>query len=152
MYPVGAAEIIELGILIWLGILSYLLYRENGFLKKLFPKGQGQDIRDKFNEVLGSLEETQKREQLLHKNLRDFAREGLRHVQKVEVLRYNPYGDTGGDQSFSIAFLDGNGKGTVLTSLHTRAGTRVYSKEIAEGKSELRLSKEEAEVVAKALQ
>lgn len=152
MYPgLGVAEIIELLLLIWLGVISYLLYKERDFLRKLFPKGEGKDIRAKFEEVVASLEETQKREQVLQKNLREFAREGLHHVQKVEVLRYNPYGDTGGDQSFSVALLDGTGRGMVLTSLHTRAGTRVYAKEIADGKSELRLSKEEEIVVKKAL-
>lgn len=151
MYPVGAAEILELGLLVWLLVLSYLLYKERGFLKRLFPKDQVQDIRAKFEEMIASLEETQKREQLLQKNLRDFVREGLHHVQKVEVLRYNPYGDTGGDQSFSVAFLDGTGRGMVLTSLHTRAGTRVYAKAVADGKSEIKLSREEDEVLKKAL-
>ena len=151
MYPVRAAEIFELVLLVWLLILSYLLYKEKAFLNKLFPKDLDGDIRNKFEEVVKSLEEAGKREAILHKNLRDFARDGLHHINRIEVLRYNPYGDTGGDQSFSAVFLDGTGKGMVLSSLHTRSGTRVYTKEIKEGRSELKLSREEELVVKRAM-
>jgi hypothetical protein len=89
--------------------------------------------------------------QVLNKNLRAIYREGMGHVQKTAVLRYNPYQDTGGNVSFSLALLDGKDGGVVITSLHTRAGTRVYVKEILNGKSELALSKEEKQVLEKAV-
>ena len=149
--PGAATDIFGLVLLVWLVVLSYLLYKERTFLKQLFPKDSSQDIRAKFEEVLQSLEDTNKREEVLHRNLREFARDGLHHIQKVEVLRYNPYGDTGGDQSFSVVLLDGTGKGVVISSLHTRAGTRVYTKGIENGRSELKLSKEEEAVLNKAL-
>jgi hypothetical protein len=70
----------------------------------------------------------------------------------VELLRYNPYEDTGGDQSFSLALLDNDGNGVVVTSLHSRSGTRVFSKPVILGKaSQFQFSKEEDEVIKKAL-
>ncbi len=63
--------------------------------------------------------------------------------QKVSIVRFNPFGDTGGDQSFAIAVLDGQDSGYVLTSIHGRQGTRVYVKPVDYGKSKYTLSTEE---------
>lgn len=152
MYSVGGAEILSLVLLIWILVLTYFFWRERNFLRQLFPTSEGRDIRQKLKELLGVIEEYGKKEAILVKNLRGLNREGLGHVQKVAILRYNPYGDTGGDQSFSAAFLDGRLNGVVITSLHSRAGTRVYAKTISTGQSELGLSKEERQVLAKAIE
>jgi hypothetical protein len=79
--------------------------------------------------------------------------EGLqrRSFQRVGLVRFNPFEDTGGNQSFAIALLDEGGDGFVLSSLHARAGTRVYAKTIAGGKAEASLSKEEQEALRLAL-
>lgn len=69
-------------------------------------------------------------------------------LQKVGFLRFNPFEETGGDQSFSVALLDGNDDGFVLTSLHTRSGTRNYAKQIKNGKNRQQgFSKEEQKVI-----
>ena len=49
----------------------------------------------------------------------------------------------GGDHSFSVALLNGKGTGIIITGLHTRERTRVYVKDIKQGKSEVELSQEE---------
>ncbi len=70
--------------------------------------------------------------------------------QKISVVRFNPFGDTGGDQSFVLAVLDAHNSGYVLTSIHGREGTRVYVKPIDYGKSKYKLSKEEQQAIAQA--
>lgn len=147
----GLTEALGGVLVIWLLVLSYIVYKERNYLRELFPKEEGRDIRNKFSEVLRELENLGKQNLTLNRNIRELARTGLRHVQRVKVIRYNPYGDTGGNVSFSIALLDGRGTGLIITSLHTRSGTRVYTKEIKEGESELQLSKEESEVMKQAL-
>jgi len=57
-------------------------------------------------------------------------------VHRTGLVRFNPFKDIGGDQSFSLALLDGKSSGITLSSLHTREGTRVYVKPIIKGKSE----------------
>ena len=74
-----------------------------------------------------------------------------RAIQRVGLVRFNPFEDTGGNQSFALALLDQHGDGFVVSSLHARAGTRVYGKAIAGGKSEAALSGEEAEALRQAL-
>ncbi len=54
-------------------------------------------------------------------------------IQRTGLVRYNPFEDTGGNQSFAVALLDANGDGVVVSSLHARNGTRIYAKAIAGG-------------------
>ena len=66
-------------------------------------------------------------------------------LQKIGIKRYNPFSDSGPDQSFTISLLDGKNNGIVLTSLHLNESFRVYAKPIKNGKSNYQLSKEELE-------
>ena len=74
-----------------------------------------------------------------------------RAFQRIGLVRFNPFEDTGGNQSFALALLDQHGDGFVVSSLHARAGTRVYGKAIARGTSETTLSAEESEALRLAL-
>jgi len=71
--------------------------------------------------------------------------------QRIGLVRFNPFEDTGGNQSFALALLDQHGDGFVVSSLHARAGTRVYGKAITRGTSESNLSEEESEALRLAL-
>ncbi|HEY6736303.1 MAG TPA: DUF4446 family protein [Candidatus Saccharimonadia bacterium] len=87
----------------------------------------------------------------LEKNYADLVITNSVASQKISVVRYNPFGDTGGDQSFSLAVLDGHNSGYVLTSIHGRQGTRVYLKPIDYGKGKHSLSDEEAQAIQQAI-
>jgi hypothetical protein len=73
-----------------------------------------------------------------------------RAFQRVGLVRYNPFEETGGNQSFALALLDAAGDGWILSSLHARSGTRVYAKAIKGGRSESGLSSEETAAIAQA--
>jgi len=74
-----------------------------------------------------------------------------RSFQRVGLVRYNPFEETGGNQSFALALLDAAGDGWVLSSLHARSGTRVYAKGIKGGRGDGALSDEETAAVRQAL-
>jgi hypothetical protein len=65
------------------------------------------------------------------------------NIQKIGLVRFNPFEDLGGDQSFSLALLDGNDNGIVITSLFLKEGNRIYSKLIENGNSKYKLTPEE---------
>jgi hypothetical protein len=67
------------------------------------------------------------------------------------LVRYDAYGEMSGRQSTSIALLDANRSGVVLSSIHHRDQARLYAKEVREGKPEFELSPEEDEAVKRAL-
>jgi hypothetical protein len=72
-------------------------------------------------------------------------------VSHHALIRYDAYNELSGQQSMSIALLDGKRSGVVLTCIHHRDQARVYAKQVKEGEGELELSPEEAEAVRSAL-
>ncbi len=82
----------------------------------------------------------------------DLQRTLQRAVLGVALERYNPFEDVGGDQSFSLALVDSEGRGVVVTALYSRDGTRVYAKALDRGQPSHPLSEEEERVVQRALQ
>jgi hypothetical protein len=77
----------------------------------------------------------------------------LKSIHKFGIIRFNPFNDIGGDQSFSVALLDGKNSGVVISSLHTKEGTRVYAKPISKGEAEkYPLTEEEKKAINMALQ
>ncbi|MGH3384480.1 MAG: DUF4446 family protein [Nocardioidaceae bacterium] len=70
--------------------------------------------------------------------------DALRHLA---VVRYDAFGDMGGHLSWSVAVLDDNGNGIVLTSIHGRSDSRTYAKNIAGWSCDQQLSPEETEAV-----
>jgi hypothetical protein len=71
-------------------------------------------------------------------------------VQAVGLVRFNPFEDTGGNQSFALALLDADATGIVLSSLHSRQATRVYIKSVVAGRCDAALSAEETEALRQA--
>jgi hypothetical protein len=70
--------------------------------------------------------------------------DGSSHIQKIGLVRFNPFKETGGDQSFILALVDADNTGVVISSLHTRTGTRWYAKSVVKGQgSEYELSDDE---------
>ncbi|MBV9804021.1 MAG: DUF4446 family protein [Solirubrobacterales bacterium] len=74
-----------------------------------------------------------------------------RTVAYRSLIRYDAYGEMSGRQSTSIALLDANRSGLILSSIHHRDQARLYAKEVREGKPELELSPEEDEAIRRAL-
>ncbi|MGA3056844.1 MAG: DUF4446 family protein [Candidatus Limnocylindrales bacterium] len=69
------------------------------------------------------------------------------HFARLGLVRFNPFPDTGGNQSFALALLDESESGFVVSSLHSRTATRIYAKAVMTGKAETSLSAEETEAM-----
>jgi hypothetical protein len=74
--------------------------------------------------------------------------DATRAFQRIGLVRFNPFEDTGGNQSFALALLDARDDGLVISSLHSRGSTRIYAKAVAAGRPEAALSEEETEALA----
>lgn len=73
-------------------------------------------------------------------------------IQSVETVRFNPFKGTGagGNQSFSTTFLNEQGNGVVISSLHSRDRISIFSKPVKNFVSEFEMSGEEKDVVRRA--
>ena len=91
-----------------------------------------------------ALEENQ---QALEENQQAMREQMKGCVQKVKLMRYNAFADTGSDLSYSLSLLDENNNGVVLSSIYGREDNRTYAKPIENGKSTYNLSEEEKKVL-----
>ena len=72
-------------------------------------------------------------------------------VRNTSIVRYDAYENTGGHQSASLAVLDSERSGVVLSAIQGRDYARIYMKELDRGRPSIALSPEEAEAVERAM-
>lgn len=137
--------------IIWLVVLTTFVLWIFFIFKKLVKDSEEKD----FIKILKSIWDIQsdnfKNIKSLDLKIEELKNEAKLHVQKVGLVKFNPFNETGGDHSFSLVLLDGNKNGIIITSLHTRERTRFYLKEVLTGKTKLELSKEEDKALKIAL-
>ncbi len=133
--------------------LTYIVVKLQTHYNRLTHGVGSTTLTQVLNELLGELRTIKSRTTELEKSTNSLAAEGRGHVQRIGVVRFNPFSDTGGAQSFTMAILDGNNNGVVTTSLYARTGNRWYVKQIAGGKGkDIELSKEEAAAIKQAIE
>jgi len=97
---------------------------------------KGIDQKTLMNALQGiqkTIAEHERVQGIIKSDLHKDKEEAKSHLQNLTLKRFNPFGDTGGDQSFILALLDGNKDGVVITSLHSRENTRFYVKSVSGG-------------------
>ena len=143
------AAVVVLGLWVaWLQRSEALLRRR---LRRVLPEGESGGIDEILDRQLKRIDSLTERVEALNKLHHELENLTQRTIQKVAVIRYNPFSDTGGDQSFAIAILDSLGNGVVVSSLHSRTDTRVFAKPVQSGRSRFQLSDEEQDAIKKAL-
>ena len=75
----------------------------------------------------------------------------MQSLQRIGLVKYDAFGDTGDTLSFSLTVLDANDNGFILSSIVGRETSRMYIKEVSGGKSRDTLSSEEAQSLDQAL-
>jgi hypothetical protein len=143
---------------IWLVFVSiYLVVLSGVFLwfflrlNRLIKDKDKQGFIKIFEDLIKKEKENIKAVESLRQEVRKNSEEGLAHFQKLGLIRFNPFNETGGNNSFSLALLDGKNNGWVMTGLHTRERTRLYVKPVKNLKSEYELSEEEKKALEKAV-
>lgn len=141
-----------LGVLItWLAFLSFFLIKTVRHYRLLISRVKKGDLKSILEEILNRVDKQGAKIDSLVEKTGDLEKKSLRHFQKIGFVRFNPFSDTGGDQSFCLSMLDEEDSGVVISSLHSRGQTRVYAKAIKKGKAkDFELSKEETETIKQA--
>lgn len=136
--------------IVWLVALSIWLYRTAAHYNRLVKSTGGGNLKFILEKILSNQEDTAGYIRKIQSNIDQLKKDGLGDIQKVGIVRFNPFAETGGDQSFVLCLLDGQDTGFVLLSLHGREGTRTYIKPVRQGKSRYELSKEELQAIEEA--
>jgi hypothetical protein len=110
----------------------------------------GRALKEELNACKKDLSALSDRLENVHGEHKNLEAQAQLCVQKVGFVRFDAFDDIGGEQSFTMALLDANNNGVVLSNVLSRVDSRVYAKRITGGTSEHTLSTEEQEAVRKA--
>lgn len=142
--------ILEVILFIWTIGLTIYLIKLNSHYQGLIKGHSKGNLTQILNQITSEITLDRKNIEQLKENVSKLSEDVISHIQKVGILRFNPFADTGGDQSFILAILDGNDSGIVLTSLHSRGSTRWYAKNVRSGKGvDHELSEDELKAIKK---
>ncbi len=119
-------------------------------LKKIFKGKNGSDLEGILTQAVRDLEELKTARTGLQKNVTEIERRLGRSIRNIQTIRYNPFPDSGGNQSFVIALLNDLGDGVVISSLYARERISLFAKPIKNYTSEHELTEEEKEAISKA--
>jgi Protein of unknown function (DUF4446) len=136
---------------VWIMTLEWRFMRSTRTIRRLFTGRTGVDLEQMLRAYLQRVDHTDNMVGELVTRTTQLEKTSPTHVQHVGVIRFNPFADKGGDQSFAVALLDDHADGVVFSGLHSRGDSRVYSKPIVGGSSTYALTEEEKEAISRAM-
>lgn len=148
-------------VLLFINIIIFILYFNSYIKLKKYKKnneliikklGNGRDILELLNENNKKVEGVELINKEIKKYIEELENKTDNCMQKVGFVRYNAFKDTGSELSFALAILNRNNTGIILNGIYSRETSNIYAKSIDNGKSEYRLSEEEAIALNEALQ
>lgn len=118
------------------------------FMKKI---GNGQNMQEVLEKYINQLGEVQKENMELKNYCKQLDQTISNCIQKIGLVRYSAFKDTGSDLSFALALLNEENTGVVLNGIYSREMSNIYSKPVEKGTSSYTLSEEEKQAINKAM-
>lgn len=141
-------SIILLGLSVWLLTLTYFFWKIYNHYKRLIGRTRKNDLISILDKHLAVMDDTKGLLSNVTERLETIEKILPNSLKKVGLVRFNPYRQIGGNQSFALSILDEESNGVVISALHSRDSTRVYAKPVVSGKeTKYNLSSEEKESI-----
>jgi len=132
---------------LWLFLLSYFFYRLKHHYNNLLKRTKKQHIDEILDAILQKEEKLEIEVKLLKKELVKAINQSNFYIQKVGMIRFNPF-ERGGEPSFALGLFDKENSGLILNFIYTKEGLRVYPKIVKKGKGETHpLTQEEEKLI-----
>jgi len=119
-------------------------------LKRFFAGKKARDLEEAIVTIEAEVSRLTKAKENTEKELATINAKLKKSIRGLETVRFNPFPDQGGNQSFAIGLLNEEGDGVVVSSLYSRERMSIFAKPIKNNKSEYELSAEEKEALKKA--
>lgn len=116
-------------------------------LKRIFRGRKAQDLETLIASVVEGVDMLNKRADTHADTLTTLDKRLEKHGRGVKLIRFNPFTDVGGNQSFAVAIINKEGDGVVFSSLYSRERMSVFAKPVREGRSDIELTPEEQSVI-----
>lgn len=118
------------------------------FMKKL---GNGKDIEEDLSNFMYKVDRVEKQNAEIMSFCKSLYDDFAKCIQKIGIVRYSAFKDTGSDLSFAVALLNEENSGVVFNGIYSREMSNIYAKPVEKGNSSYTLSEEEAEAIRKAI-
>lgn len=138
-------------LIFWVGLLTFFLIKLQSHYTNLTHNTSGKNLQQILDTILENQKQIKKDIATLSTRCDKIEEEQVFALNKIGLIRFNPFKDTGGDQSFIISLLNRENTGVVLSGLYSRLGTRWYAKKVKNGKAvEHDLSEDEKRAITAA--
>ena len=149
-------KIMVLALLIVLFIAFFILLikvikTEKNYKKFMKKLGNGKNIQEDLETFMYRVEKVEKNNLEVMDYCKNLDKNLDECTQKIGIVRYNAFKDTGSDLSFALAMLNAKNNGIVLNGIYSREMSNIYAKPVENGDSKYTLSKEEKEAIEKAV-
>lgn len=121
-----------------------IIKRYNSLMRKL---GNGSNLETMIKDYIDKVEKVDKKNSEVLEYCDRLDNKIIKCIQKVGMVRYNAFEDTGSDLCFAIALLDFEDTGVVINGIYSRDGSSTYAKPVEKGTSTYTLSTEEMQAI-----
>ena len=122
--------------------------RYKNFMIKL---GNGKNLEEDLENFMYKVDRVEKQNAEIFNFCKNLDEDIAKCVQKIGIVRYSAFKDTGSDLSFAVALLDEKNNGVVFNGIYSREMSNIYAKPVEKGNSKYTLSDEEVEAIDKAV-
>jgi len=129
--------------------IAYLVFVLNKRITLLLRGKDAKTLEDSVHTVVNELERVHQKLKFHNDTLTEHDARISDSIKTIPTLRFNPFSDSGGNQSFASAFLTEKGNGVIISSLYSREKTSVFAKPVEDFQSKFELTEEEQEVLDK---
>lgn len=142
---------IILGLLVLaIATLGYFVFRANARIERLLQGSDAKSLEDSFAWITDEIKRMNANELVTEKALNNLNMRLKKSISGFKTVRFNPFPESGGNQSFAIALVNEEGNGVIISSLYSRERTSVFAKPVKGGTSEFELTAEEKQALTDA--
>lgn len=141
--------ILLIGFIVMVTRFSKLNKKYKNFMQKL---GNGKNLEEDLETYMYRVNKVEQQNAQIENQIKNIDNNILKCIQKVGMVRYNAFENTGSNLSFALALLDKNNSGIVLNGIYSREMSNIYAKPVENGKSTYTFSEEETQAIQKAME
>ena len=146
---VSIMTLLLIGFVVMVTRFSKLNKKYKNFMQKL---GNGKNLEEDLETYMYRVNKVEQQNAQIQNEMKNMNNNITKCIQKVGIVRYNAFENTGSNLSFALALLDNNNNGIVLNGIYSREMSNIYAKPVENGKSTYTFSEEEIKALQKAME
>lgn len=147
IYIMAAIFVLIIILFIIVAVLTKALNKVENKYRRLMRGVDNKNLEQLITGYLDNIDEAKQETDFMKEKFEKLNQKYNNCVQKISIIRYRAFEDVGSDLSFSVAILDGNNSGVIITGIYGRSESTTYAKPIDKGMSRYELSNEENQVL-----